>query len=214
MFTGIIKTVGEIVAQRAVGGDKRLTIATPELSLEDFAEGESICVAGVCLTAIDLEAHAFSADVSVETLAATTLGDLSAGSRVNIEPSLALGERLGGHLVSGHVDGVGQITAVNPAARSTAISITAPDSLLRYVARKGSITVDGISLTVNALAQATFELNIIPHTWQVTTLSDAVVGSRVNLEVDMVARYVERLIGDGSTPRLDKDFLTEHGYDR
>ncbi|MEM1262232.1 MAG: riboflavin synthase [Pseudomonadota bacterium] len=214
MFTGIIKTVGEIVAQQAVGGDTRLTIATPDMALGGFEEGESICVAGVCLTAIDLQANAFSADVSVETLAATTLGDWVAGSQVNIEPSLAIGERLGGHLVSGHVDGVGTITAIQPAARSTTLTIRAPAELMRYIARKGSITVDGISLTVNAVTQATFELNIIPHTWQVTTLSRAAVGSRVNLEIDMVARYVERLVGDVATPTLDKEFLTEHGYDR
>ena len=214
MFTGIVQTVGEVVASRATGGDTRLTIATPGFGLAQFAPGESIAVAGVCLTALDLSAEQFSADVSTETLAATTLGELSVGSRVNIEPSLAFGERLGGHLVSGHVDAVGTIERVTASARSTVLHIAVPTALMRYIARKGSVTVDGVSLTVNAVAPSAFELNIIPHTGQVTTLGAATTGRRVNIEVDLIARYVERLTGRDATQSLDRDFLTEHGYER
>ena len=214
MFTGIVRTIGEIVASDAVGGDTRLTIATPGLDLAAFAEGESIAVAGVCLTALDIEPHRFSADVSKETLSATTLGALAVGARVNIEPSLALGERLGGHLVTGHVDAVGAITAVAPAARSTTLTVGLDAALMAYVARKGSVTVDGVSLTVNAVQREAFELNIIPHTWEVTTLGESVAGRRVNVEVDLLARYVERLAHANAQGTLDRSFLTEHGYDR
>ena len=214
MFTGIIKSVGEVLGREAVGGDTRLTIATPDLDLSGYAEGESIAVSGVCLTALAIGAHQFSADVSVETLRATTLGDVSVGSRVNIEPSLALGERMGGHLVSGHVDGIGTIIAVERAARANELTVEVPDELARYIARKGSITVDGVSLTVNAVATNTFELMIIPHTWQVTTLGDAHPGRVVNIEVDLVARYLERLGGHDTAAGIDRPFLKEHGYDR
>ncbi|MEO0580196.1 MAG: riboflavin synthase [Pseudomonadota bacterium] len=214
MFTGIIQTIGEITAQSDSGGDRRLTVATPGFSLAGFDEGESIAVSGVCLTALDIADEQFSADVSIETLSATTLGALGVGDRVNIEPSLALGDRLGGHLVSGHVDGVGEIRRIRPAARSTALTIAVDGELSRYIARKGSVTIDGISLTVNAVDNDTFELNIIPHTWDVTTLGNARVGRKVNVEVDLIARYVERLQSGTHAPAHDGAFLAEHGYER
>jgi riboflavin synthase len=160
--------------------------------------GDSICVQGCCLTATELLGRAFAADVSRETLNLTTLGDLRAGTSVNLEPSLKAGDALGGHLVSGHVDGVATITSITDDARSQRIKITVPPDLSRYIARKGSIAVDGVSLTVNEVEGNVFGVNIIPHTQTVTTLGTLKVGSRVNLEIDQVARYVERLLS-GST---------------
>ena len=156
---------------------------------------------GCCLTAVELQGRAFAADVSRETLSLTTLGDLTAGSPVNLEPSLRAGDPLGGHLVSGHVDGLGEVAAVSGDARSTRFEITVPAALARYIARKGSVAIDGVSLTVNAVQGATFGINLIPHTQAVTTLGSLRVGARVNVEVDQIARYVERLLADGPLSR-------------
>ncbi len=215
MFTGIIVTQGAVEAIHRTGQDARLAIATPDYSLAGFAEGESIAVAGVCLTALGLTDHRFEADVSVETLQATTLGALASGDPVNIEPSLAIGDRLGGHLVTGHVDCVGTVRRVEPAARATVLEIAVPPVYMRYIARKGSITVDGISLTVNAIGADSFELTIIPHTWDVTTLRQRSVGTHVNIEVDLMARYAERLAAPvTSADSVNREFLREHGYER
>jgi riboflavin synthase len=176
------------------GGDARIVIAFNHLKASDFRIGDSICVQGCCLTATELLDDAFTADVSRETLSLTTLGDLAVGSPVNLEPSLKAGDALGGHLVSGHIDGVAEIVSISGDARSSRIKIAVPSDLARYIARKGSVAVDGISLTVNEVEAATFGVNIIPHTQTVTTLGKLVAGSRVNLEVDQVARYVERLL--------------------
>jgi riboflavin synthase len=157
--------------------------------------GDSICVQGCCLTVTELIGRAFAADVSRETLSLTTLGDLGVGSHVNLEPSLKAGDALGGHLVSGHVDGVAQVASVASDARSTRVGISVPDHLAKYIARKGSVAIDGVSLTVNEVEGATFGVNLIPHTQEVTTLGRLKPGVRVNLEVDQVARYVERLLG-------------------
>jgi riboflavin synthase len=161
--------------------------------------GDSICVQGCCLTATELLGNAFAADVSRETLNLTTLGDLSAGTSVNLEPSLKAGDALGGHLVSGHIDGVATVTSISGDARSQRIKISVPADLARYIARKGSVAVDGVSLTVNEVDGNEFGVNIIPHTQTVTTLGRLVVGARVNLEIDQVARYVERLLTGSST---------------
>lgn len=218
MFTGIVEAMGSLASMTPHDGDMRLHIRTGELDLSDVALGDSIAVNGVCLTATELPGDGFCADVSNETLDNTTLGDLKPGHGVNLEKALTPASRLGGHLVSGHVDGVGEVVEVKPEARSWRIDIQAPDELARYLARKGSITVDGISLTVNAVSGARFSLNIVPHTREVTNMSDWQPGTRVNLEVDIIARYLERLLlgdkaaqpdaGDG----ISMAFLAEHGF--
>ena len=195
MFTGIIQDMGRVAAREARGVDVRLTIAAQRLDLSKVAIGDSICVQGVCLTVTSLADGAFAADVSHETLSLTTLGELKVNSPVNLEPSLRAGDPLGGHLVSGHVDGVAGVTAVSKDGESLRVTIGVPATLARYVARKGSVTVDGVSLTVNEVSAATFGVNLIPHTQLVTTLGSLRVGTRVNLEIDTVARYVERLAG-------------------
>jgi riboflavin synthase len=171
-----------------------MVIAFDHLRASDFRIGDSICVQGCCLTAVELLDDAFMADVSRETLSLTTLGDLAVGSPVNLEPSLKAGDALGGHLVSGHIDGLAQVASIASDARSSRIKISVPSDLARYIARKGSVAVDGVSLTINEVEGSTFGVNIIPHTQTVTTLGKLAVGSRVNLEVDQVARYVERLL--------------------
>ena len=194
MFTGIIESIGKIAKMEKRGGDVRLHIATGKLDLSDVALGDSIAVNGVCLTAVVLPGDGFVADVSNETLSLTSLGQLSTGSPVNLEKALTMSTRLGGHLVSGHVDSLGEVVAKSEDARSIRFTVKAPDELAKYIAHKGSITVDGTSLTVNAVSGAEFELNIVPHTAQETIMSEYEVGRKVNLEVDLVARYLERLL--------------------
>ena len=200
MFTGFVQDVGRVVSRETRGGDARLVIAFDRLDPSGINIGDSICVQGCCLTAIELRDHTFAADVSRESLSLTTLGELAAGSRVNLEPSLKAGDPLGGHLVSGHVDGVGEIAAISGDARSTRIEISVPTPISRYIARKGSVAIDGVSLTVNEVQGATFGINLIPHTQAVTTLGELRVGTRVNVEVDQIARYVERLLADSVRP--------------
>jgi riboflavin synthase len=194
MFTGIVLDVGRIEARTKPAGDARLTISVNTLDLSRVSVGDSICVQGVCLTALAITGRTFEADVSAETLSHTTLGELEAGSRVNLEPALRVGDPLGGHLVSGHVDGAGQVISVSEDAGSLRVTIEAPQALARFIARKGSVTVDGVSLTVNEVDGLRFGVNLIPHTRTATTLSRLSAGVRVNLEIDQVARYVERLL--------------------
>lgn len=194
MFTGIIAALGTLAGSERRAGDLRLRIRTGALDLADVRLGDSIAVNGVCLTAVDLPGDGFVADVSVETLNFTTLGRWPVGARVNLEKALTPSSRLGGHLVSGHVDGVGEVISRHPDARSERFRLRAPDALARYIAHKGSIAVDGVSLTVNAVAGAEFELNIVPHTLAHTIMADYRPGSQVNLEVDVIARYLERLV--------------------
>ena len=198
MFTGIVQDVGRVVSREARGGDVRLVIAYDRLDPSGIKVGDSICVQGCCLTAVELRDRSFAADMSRETLSLTTLGDLVAGSAVNLEPSLRAGDPLGGHLVSGHVDGIGEIAATSGDARSTRIEISVPSALARYIARKGSVAIDGVSLTVNEVQGATFGINLIPHTQAVTTLGALRRGTKVNVEVDQIARYVERLLADSA----------------
>lgn len=216
MFTGIIQAVGRIAAIEVRDGDARLRIAAGGLDLGGVQLGDSIAVSGVCLTAVALDAGSFAADVSAETLACTTLGARRAGDAVNLEKALTPSSRLGGHLVSGHVDGVGEVRERRADARSVRFRIQAPDALAKYVAAKGSICVDGVSLTVNAVDGGVFELNIVPHTLAHTTLDALQAGSRVNLEVDLIARYLERLLlGDrAASPAasITHAFLAEHGF--
>ena len=218
MFTGIIQAVGTIASAEKRGGDLRLGIHTGKLPLADVRPGDSIAVSGVCLTAVELSQDGFVADVSGETLGLTTLGRLAVNDRVNLELALTLATRLGGHLVSGHVDGIGRVTARTADARSVRFTIQAPDELARYIALKGSICVDGISLTVNAIDGAAFELNIVPHTLAETTMQDFQSGREVNLEVDLVARYLERLLqGEaaarpGGGPAITREMLENCGF--
>jgi len=194
LFTGIVQDIGRVVARESRAGDERLTIACERLDLSRLNIGDSVCVQGCCLTAIEIAGSAFSADLSRETLSRTTLGALAIGSSVNLELALRAGDPLGGHFVSGHVDGVGRVTAMVGDARSQRVSIEVPGELLRYLAPKGSVAVDGVSLTINTVESMTFGVNLIPHTLTVTTLGALAPGSQVNLEVDQVARYVARLL--------------------
>jgi riboflavin synthase len=194
MFTGIIEAVGAIAAIEPQGEDLKIRIETHSLDRDDLQLGDSVAVNGICLTVSSLLGDGFWADVSGETLNHSTFSQLHSGTRVNLEKALTPTTRLGGHLVSGHVDGVGEIISRQPDGRSERITVKAPNELARYIAHKGSITVDGISLTVNRVDGAQFELNIVPHTMEGTTLMGLYVGSRVNLEVDLLARYLERLL--------------------
>ena len=216
MFTGIIQAVGSIAAIEPKDGDTRLRINTGALDLSDVRLGDSIAVSGVCLTATGLPGDGFWADVSGETLGRTTLRTLRVADRVNLEKALTPTSRLGGHMVSGHVDGVGQVLNRDVDARSVQFQIEAPAPLAKYIAAKGSITVDGVSLTINAVAGPSFHLNIVPHTLAATTLDEWRPGRRVNLEVDLIARYLERLLlGEQSTQgdqTLTRDFLAQHGF--
>jgi len=200
MFTGIIQTIGRIVEVRHVGGDKRVRIEALDFALDQVQLGDSIAVSGVCLTAIACDAACFSADISAATLSCTTLGQLREGDTVNLEKALRLADRLDGHLVSGHVDGVGKIISIEQDARSQRWVFEAPCELTRYIAKKGSICIDGISLTVNETHGQCFGVNLIPHTITATTLQSRAVGDVVNIEVDLVARYLERLISVSETP--------------
>lgn len=215
MFTGIIQAVGEVAALQAQGGDLRLRVRTGKLDLCDVQLGDSIAVNGVCLTAVELPGDGFWADVSGETLAHTTLGAFKQGVRVNLEKALTPTTRLGGHLVSGHVDGVGEVIERKTDARSERFRIRAPKELARYIAQKGSICVDGVSLTVNSIGGSVFELNIVPHTLAETTFDAYRAGCNVNLEVDLIARYLERLLqGDieAGGQGMSMDFLRAHGF--
>ena len=194
MFTGIIQALGTLQSQQPIGGDLRLDINTGQLDMTDVALGDSVAVNGVCLTVVSCTANSFSADVSNETRSLTSLGRLQVGSSVNLEKALTLQSRLGGHWVSGHVDGLGEILSRTEDARSVRFDVRAPQDLARYIAPKGSITIDGVSLTVNAVTDADFMLNIVPHTLQATCFADYQVGDQVNLEVDVLARYIERLM--------------------
>jgi riboflavin synthase len=193
MFTGIIQDVGRIQQREMRDGDMRLTIAVDQLNLARVAVGDSICVQGVCLTVAALTERSFSADVSRETLSLTTLGELEHLAAVNLEPALRAGDALGGHLVSGHVDGIATVIAVTLDARSSRVTVQAPADLARYIARKGSVTLDGVSLTVNDVDVTRFGINLIPHTLAVTTFGRLSSGARLNLEIDQMARYLERL---------------------
>ncbi len=201
MFTGLVAGIGEVVAVELIGGtDARITIRAPAGFLDGAAIGASVACAGCCLTAVTIEADLLTVDVSAETLSLTTIGGWRPGARVNLERSLRMGDELGGHLVSGHVDGLGTLTAARPDAGSLRLGFNAPRALASFIARKGSIAVDGVSLTVNAVAADGFEVNIIPHTASHTTLGALSPGDPVHLEIDMLARYVARLAETMAVP--------------
>ena len=217
MFTGIIQSVGKIVDKTAQGGDVRLGIDAGKLELGSSELGDSIAVNGVCLTVVEKQANKFWADVSRETLNLTMMGKIAMGDSVNLEKALTLSTSLGGHLVSGHVDGVGEIVSREDSGRAIKFIVRAPNSLARYIAHKGSVCVDGISLTVNAVKGAEFELTIVPHTLSETIMNDYSAGTQVNLEVDLIARYLERLLlgdkaADSEGGGIDLSFLRENGF--
>lgn len=217
MFTGIIQAIGTIAALEPKGEDVRVRVQTGKLDLADVELGDSIAVNGVCLTAVDLPGDGFWADVSGETLSRTTFAGLQKGSQANLEKALTPTTRLGGHLVSGHVDGIGEVVSRSSDGRSERFVIRAPANLARYIAEKGSICIDGISLTVNGVNGSEFDLNIVPHTLVETTMSEFQAGTQVNLEVDIIARYLERLLlGDKAAEQLSggisRDKLQEYGF--
>jgi len=218
LFTGIIEAVGVLAEKQLSQGDMRVYIRTGKLSLTDVQLGDSIATNGVCLTVIELPGDGFWADVSLETLAHTQFEDLSVGSAVNLEKALTPTTRLGGHIVTGHVDGIGEVVERRDDARSVRIGVKAPAAIARYIAGKGSITVDGVSLTVNAVDGDVFELNIVPHTAQETIIDQYQPGTRVHLEVDIIARYMERLLqysqSDQQGEGLTLAKLAEHGFMR
>lgn len=216
MFTGIIQAVGTLAGSEPRGGDVRLQVRSGGLQLADVALGDSIATNGVCLTVIERTGDGFRADVSRETLSLTTLSELRPGSRLNLEKALTLNTPLGGHLVSGHVDGIGRVLERREDARSVRFRIEAPADLARYIAHKGSICVDGVSLTVNGVQGAVFELNIVPHTLQQTVMDGYTADTRVNLEVDLIARYLERLLlgerAAEATGGVTLDLLAKSGF--
>jgi len=217
MFTGIIEAVGSVTDRQSRGGDVRLRISTGSLDLSDGNIGESIAVNGVCLTAIEIGERCFFADVSRESLSRTTLGSTATGNPVNLERALLPTSRLGGHLVSGHVDGIGEVVEQTSDARSTQFSIQIPGVLARYIAEKGSICLDGVSLTVNSIVENVFAINVVPHTLAATTLGSWTRGRQINVEVDLVARYLERLSiptgqGNENSEQITLGLLSDHGF--
>ena len=218
MFTGIIEAIGKITRLDSKGGDFAVYVQTGKLDLSDVKLGDSIATNGVCLTVVALPGDGFVADVSAETIRRTSFKQLTVGSSVNLEKALTPTTRLGGHLVSGHVDGVAEILSREDDARSIHMQVSIPQGLARYIAQKGSICVDGVSLTVNGIEDHCFHLNIVPHTTAETTIPHWRVGTEVNIEVDVIARYLERLLtgqqvdAASSSSRIDEAFLAEHGF--
>ena len=217
MFTGIIRGVGRIAEQTNIGGDRRVTIDNQGANLPSLNNGDSVAVNGVCLTVVETTAAGFSADISLETLGLTTFGELSTSSEVNLEPALCVGEPLGGHLLTGHVDGVGRVLEVKESARSATIHLAAEAELAPYIARKGAIAVDGVSLTVNhvenTMFAVNFSVNIVPHTQEKTIILGYKAGTAVNIEVDIIARYLERLAPSRDVSAgINLKLLKKHGY--
>ena len=214
MFTGIIEAIGSVAKLQQLGSNWRLKIDCARLDLSDVALGDSIAVNGCCLTVVELQSNFFAADVSNESMRCTALGEFREGARVNLEKAMLASGRLGGHIVSGHVDGVGRLIESSADGSSIRLDFETPAEIARYIAAKGSICIDGTSLTVNAVSGNKFSVNVIPHTQTETIIGDYSVGQSVNLEVDLVARYLERLLqGREDTDKVvDKEFLARHGF--
>lgn len=214
MFTGIIEAVGKISSASRVGGDLRLVIDVPTFQNKDIALGDSVAINGLCLTVVVRDKTELTFDVSIESLDHSLIGSWQPGSRVNLELAMLPTTRLGGHLVSGHVDALAELTDLKSDARSWRMVFKAPPSLQKYIAKKGSITINGVSLTVNDVDKNHFYVNVIPHTSEVTTLIDLKIGEQVHIEVDLIARYLERLLlGDASTDsNISQSLLAEHGF--
>jgi len=214
MFTGIIEAIGAVAKLEQLGADWRLTIDSGDLDLDDVKLGDSIAVNGCCLTVVDLRDSLFAADVSNESMRCTALGEFKTGTRVNLEKAMLANGRLGGHIVSGHVDGVGRLVEAGADGNSEKLVFEAPAAIAKYIAAKGSICIDGTSLTVNDVGGNSFTVNVIPHTQTATVIGDYRVGRQVNLEVDLVARYLERLLQghNADDSPLDREFLKKHGF--
>ena len=214
MFTGIIEAIGSVAKLQQLGSDWRLTIDTGKLDLSDVVLGDSIAVNGCCLTVVELKENIFSADVSNESMRCTALGEFKDGTRVNLEKAMLASGRLGGHIVSGHVDGVGSLVELSEDGASVRLVYEAPKEIAKYIAAKGSVCIDGTSLTVNEVSGQKFTVNVIPHTQIETIIGDYKVDQKVNLEVDLIARYLERLLQgtEFRTEGLNKDFLAKHGF--
>ena len=215
MFTGIIEAIGSVARLQQLGSDWRLAIISEKLDLSDVVLGDSIAVNGCCLTVVELEKNIFSADVSNESMRCTALGEFKEGTRVNLEKAMLASGRLGGHIVSGHVDGVGTLIESTEDGASISLVYEAPKEIAKYIAGKGSVCIDGISLTVNEVSGQKFTVNVIPHTQTETIIGDYKAGQNVNLEVDIIARYLERLLqgANSSEGELSKNFLSKHGFD-
>jgi len=214
VFSGLVKGIGRVATRTEQGGDRRFVIELGTAAIPPLALGGSIAVNGVCLTAVAATPTTFTADVSAATVAVTTFGRLAPNSRVNLEPPLKAGDPLDGHLVTGHVDGVGEVVSVESVGASTRLVVRVPEPLKRYIATKGSVAVDGVSLTVNGVVGAEFEVNIIPHTQTVTVIGEYARGTAVNIEVDLLARYLERFVQTSADGEIDLGFLRKHGYAR
>jgi riboflavin synthase len=214
MFTGIIEAVGQVASLAPRGDDLQMTVVSDDLDLTDVKDGDSIAINGVCLTVVGLQQRGFDVDVSTETLACTTFRDLAAGAPVNLEKALLPTTRLGGHLVSGHVDAIANVMDCRDDGRSLRITLEVPTKLSRYLAAKGSVCVDGVSLTINTVQERRFTVNIIPHTREQTIIRHYRPGGRVNIEVDIIARYLERLLSgvEGNTTTIDRDLLRRAGF--
>ena len=215
MFTGIVEAIGSVAKLQQLGSDWRLTIDSGKLDLSDVVLGDSIAVNGCCLTVVEMQKNLFGADVSNESMRCTALGQFKGGTPVNLEKAMLASGRLGGHIVSGHVDGVGNLIESSADGASVRLVYEAPKGIAKYIADKGSICIDGTSLTVNEVSGLKFTVNVIPHTQTETIIGDYKVGQSVNLEVDLIARYLERLLQgtDSSEEGLNKEFLTKHGFD-
>jgi len=219
MFTGIIECIGQIKSSKRLGGDVRIVVSAPDFADRVVNLGDSIAVNGVCLTVVEYTEPDFAFDVSIESINHSLIGSWKSGTRVNLEMALLPTTRLGGHLVSGHVDGLATLLELKEDARSWRMLFEVPQNLKKYVAKKGSITINGTSLTVNSVDDCRFDINVIPHTFEVTTLGDIVIGDQVHIEVDLIARYLERLLsGDTDTSEnsvsqgISRDFLNQHGF--
>jgi len=212
MFTGIIQAQGNIKEIRASNKGAVFVLNSNSLDLSDISIGDSIAVNGVCLTVTQLDKNYFSADVSQETLNCTTFSQLKKGQNINLEKSLRLNQGVDGHIVSGHVDGVGKITLIAIEGDSTRMKIKVDDNLIKYIAKKGSICINGVSLTVNEIDGNVFDVNIVPHTFSVTTLDELKVNSQVNIEIDIIARHIEQLLNHKTNARIDKAMLINNGY--
>jgi riboflavin synthase len=216
MFTGIVAATGEVAGLQQLDAEWRLTIRVGKLDMSDVKVGDSIAVNGCCLTVVTMDSSNFAADVSNESMRCTSLGGLSAGDRVNLEKAMLATDRFGGHIVSGHVDGVGELLSQRTEGKSIRLDFSVPQELQYFIAAKGSICIDGTSLTVNEVSGSGFAVNIIPHTQDETIIGDYRIGQQVNLEVDLVARYLERLMQNPARDKsaLSRDFLRQHGYDK
>jgi riboflavin synthase len=214
MFSGLVKGMGRVAARTSRGEDARFVVELGSAAMPPLIVGGSVAVNGVCLTAVTVAPHSFTADVSAATLAVTTLRRLDVGSKVNLEPPLRAGDPLDGHIVTGHVDGVGEVVSVEPVGGSKRLVVGFPAPLTRFIAAKGSVAIDGVSLTVNAVGATELEVNVIPHTQSVTVIGEYAPGTAVNIEVDMLARYLERLVQANERDGIDIAFLRKHGYAR